>query len=376
MTVKELIKKSKKIIKGRLKLDTFSRLYSSPVFKQKKIKISEDEIRAIQDALYENGIYAHVEESSKKYYLKVVREKSDRLKNRYFLHLFLFFATIYTTTITGAMLLGNDPFAGMQSLASGLPYSLALMSILLFHEMGHYLFSRYYKVEASLPYFIPLYLLVFHPGTLGAFIRMRSPIPHKKALFDIGIAGPLAGFVMSLIFLFIGFDRLPDEAGINQYILQIHPLDDPGGIRMMLGNSILYDGIASLFGGQRLPMSEMYHFPFIFAGWLGLLVTAINLMPIGQLDGGHITYAMFGDRALRVAIAAFAFLIFLNVYLISNFNSYVWILWPVLIFVFIRFRHPPTLDDSIGIDVKRKLLGWIAYIIFVVSFSPMPIYVK
>jgi len=181
---------------------------------------------------------------------------------------------------------------------------------------------------------------------------------------------------MSLIFLFIGFDRLPDEAGINQYILQIHPLDDPGGIRMMLGNSILYDGIASLFGGQRLPMSEMYHFPFIFAGWLGLLVTAINLMPIGQLDGGHITYAMFGDRALRVAIAAFAFLIFLNVYLISNFNSYVWILWPVLIFVFIRFRHPPTLDDSIGIDVKRKLLGWIAYIIFVVSFSPMPIYVK
>ncbi len=123
-------------------------------------------------------------------------------------------------------------------------------------------------------------------------------------------------------------------------------------------------------------MDEMYHFPFIFAAWFGLLVTAINLMPIGQLDGGHITYAMFGDRARVVAIAAFFLLIILNFYLISNFNSYVWVLWTILLLVFIRFRHPPTLDDSIGIDKKRRVLGWISYLIFIVCFSPMPFYIR
>lgn len=213
--------------------------------------------------------------------------------------------TVITTTLTGAMLKGKDPFASWADFSVGFSYSFALLTILLSHEMGHYLAARYYKIDVTLPYFIPLFLPAFHPGTLGAFIKMRSPMPHKKALFDVGVAGPLAGFGVSLIFLIIGFSRLPDTPGIYAYIEQIHPLDDQHGINLILGNTLLYDWLGSFFGADRLPMNEVYHFPFIFAAWFGLLVTAINLMPIGQLDGGHITYAMFGDRARYIALSAF-----------------------------------------------------------------------
>ena len=377
MKPKELIKKSKKIIGSRMKLDAFSRLYGAPVFKQKRNKITPEELLQLQKELLEAGIYSDLSRSSRKYYLKVLRAEEGRERPRYFLHLFLFLLTIGTTTLTGALLQGKDPFLSFNNFSAGFKYSFALMTILFFHEMGHYLYSRKYGVKASLPYFIPMFLPgFFHPGTMGAFIRMRSPIPSKKGLFDIGIAGPLAGFVMSVIFLVIGFATLPDHAGVLAHIEKIHPLDNPGGIDLVLGHSLLFDAIARFFHGTHLPMNEMYHFPFIFAGWFGLLVTAINLMPIGQLDGGHITYALFGDRAIRVATLSFGVLVILNVYLIYNYNSYIWVLWLVLIFFFVRFRHPPTLDDSIDLKTPRKILGWISYLIFILCFSPMPIYVN
>jgi len=374
---KELIALSKQIIDGRMHLDVISRWYGSPVFKQRRSRMAEEDVRKIQDLLFRQGIYSHLQITPRRYILKVLRGTKPEPRRTYALHLFLFILTILTTTMTGAMLRGKDPFASWQELSIGLSYSLALMTILFFHEMGHYVTARKYKVDVTLPYFIPLFLPAFHPGTMGAFIRMRSPIPHKRALFDIGIAGPLAGFVMSLLFLSIGFWRLPDQAGILHYIEQIHPLDNPHGIDLVLGGNLLYDGLARLFGsGRLLPMNEMYHFPFIFAGWFGLLVTALNLMPIGQLDGGHISYAMFEDRSRLIAFTAFVLLIVLNIYIISEYNSYVWILWPVLILIFIRFRHPPTVDNSIQLDGKRRILGWLAYIIFVLCFSPMPVYIQ
>ncbi len=376
MSIKELINQSEKIISGRMRLDWFSRFYGVPVYKQYRDKISEEEVRLIQDELLNDGIFSEAEMSAQKYYLRLLQGRRIERKNKYFLHIFLFLLTIITTSMTGALLRGKDPFASWENFSYGFAYSFALLAILFAHEMGHYLYSRYYKVDVTLPYFIPFFIPGFHPGTLGAFIKMRSPIPDKKALFDIGIAGPLAGFVLSVIFLIAGFSMLPDEAGIYNYIAQIHPLDSPDGIALTLGNTLLYDFIASFFGGQRLPMSEMYHFPFIFAGWFGLLVTAINLMPIGQLDGGHITFSMFGHRARFVAMGAFVLLILLNVYLISNYNSYIWVLWSVLILVFVRFKHPPTLNDRAGLGTARIVLGWISYVIFIVCFSPMPIYLS
>ncbi|MHB2154924.1 site-2 protease family protein [Calditrichota bacterium GD2] len=373
--MKALLDQSKEVIKDRLDLELLSRLYGVPIFKQKKERITLEDLEEIQDELLRRGIFSNIETSPNYYYLKILKPYPPRRKPRFWLHLVLFLLTVVTTSMTGAMLRGHDPFASWADFSTGFSYSFALLAILFSHEMGHYLAARYYRIDVTLPYFIPLFLPAFHPGTLGAFIKMRSPMPHRKALFDVGVAGPLAGFVVSLIFLTIGFSRLPDTNGIYAYISQIHPLDDPHGINLVLGNTLLYDWLGAFFGASRLPMNEMYHFPFIFAAWFGLLVTAINLMPIGQLDGGHITYAMFGDRARFIALGAFALLIVLNVYLISNFNSYIWVLWSILILVFIRFRHPPTLDDSIILDKKRRILGWISYIIFVLCFSPMPFYV-
>ncbi len=359
-----------------MKLDRFSRLYGSAVFKQKRSKISEEKIRRIQEELFTRHIVSHLQIGRRKYYLKVIRATRPRPRKKYLTHLTLFLLTVLTTTMTGAMLRGRNPFGSLQDLSYGLPYSFALMSILLVHEMGHYFTSKKYGVDATLPYFIPFFIPAFHPGTMGAFIRIRSAIPNKLALFDIGVAGPFAGFIMSLIFMAIGFHRLPDQAGIYNYIQQIHPLNDSHAVDLVLGNTIIFEGFRQFFHAQALPMNELYHFPFIFAGWFGLLVTALNLMPIGQLDGGHISYAMFEDRARIVAIITFLLLVSLSIYLIVFYHSYVWVMWPLLILIFIRFRHPPTIHNEQGLGPGRRLLGWLAYLIFILCFSPMPIYIQ
>ena len=372
MTIRKLIKTTKAIINGRLHFDHLSRFYKSPVFKQSLKKITAEEVRQIQDELLEQNIYAHVEMSRTRVILKVLRGGTANKKNGWFINLILLILTIATTSVTGALLQGKDPFLSLENLSSGYAYSFALLSILFAHEMGHYLTARYYKVRVTLPYFIPLLLPAFHPGTMGAFIKMRSAIPGKKALFDIGVAGPLAGFFISLIFLITGFQQLPDSTGVQSIINQIHPMGSGDALNLYLGHTFIYDLLARLFNATHLPMNEMYHFPFIFAGWFGLFVTALNLMPIGQLDGGHLTYALFGDKARKIALVIFALLIVLNFYLISNYNSYIWVLWSILILVFIRFRHPPTLNDAEKLGAARITIGWLSYLIFILCFSPIP----
>ena len=372
MSIRKLIKTAKKTINGRLRFDSLSRFYKSPVFRQSLKKITVEEVRQIQNELLKHNIYAHVELTRRRVILKVLRGGAANKKNGWFLNLLLLFLTIGSTSVTGALLQGKDPFLSIENLSSGYAYSFALLSILLVHEMGHYLAARIYKVRVTLPYFIPLLLPAFHPGTMGAFIKMRSAIPGKKALFDIGVAGPLAGFVISLVFLITGFQRLPDTIGVQNIINSIHPVSSGDSINLYLGHTFMYDGLAKLFNATHLSMNEMYHFPFIFAGWFGLFVTALNLMPIGQLDGGHLTYAMFGDKARKIALIVFAMLIVLNFYLISNYNSYIWVLWSILILVFIRFRHPPTLKDQEKLGAVRIVIGWLSYIIFILCFSPIP----
>ena len=216
------------------------------------------------------------------------------------------------------------------------------------------------------PYFLPFYAPF---GTLGAFIKIKSPIPNKKALFEVGIAGPFASFFMSLFFLVLGFSLLPDAEGVREYITQYHPWSETGEGALTLGSSLLFEYIRITLGGEHLPMYEIYHFPFIFAGWIGLLVTALNLLPIGQLDGGHISYALLGKNAKYVAYAAFFALILLLFYSTS------YIIWMILIPIIIRFKHPPTMNDRIELDLRRKTLAWCSYLIFITCFSPMPIYI-
>ena len=171
-----------------------------------------------------------------------------------------------------------------------------------------------------------------------------------------------------LVILFIGFARLPDLEGVRDYVTQIHPWSESGEGALTVGNSLLFEFLRNIMGATHLPMYELYHFPLIFAGWIGLFVTALNLMPIGQLDGGHISYALLGKKAKYVAIGAFIALAALNFY------STNWLLWTILLLFVIRLKHPPTMNDRIELDDTRRILGWISYIIFITCFPPAPLY--
>ncbi len=368
MKIPELIKYSQKIIGDRLQLDYFSRMYGTVVFRQYVDHISDSEIENIVRALLANGIYAQLQVTRNEYLLRLYADYSKVRRENWRINVLLFIATFFTTALTGAMLRGSDPFSNIENILPGIPYAFAILCILGAHELGHYYYALKYKIYATLPYFIPFFLPTFQLGTFGAFIKIKSPIPDKKALFDVGIAGPLAGLIVSLFFLFYGFATLPDLEGVIGYVSQIHEWSDSGEGALTMGTSLIFSFLMYLMDTAYLPMYEIYHFPFLFAGWVGLLVTALNLMPIGQLDGGHISYALLGKNARFVAIAAFVALALLNLYATN------WILWTLLILFVIRLKHPPTMNDNIELDHNRKILAWISFVIFILCFPPMPMF--
>jgi len=238
----------------------------------------------------------------------------------------------------------------------GLWYSLTILAILGCHEMGHYIACLRYNVIATRPFFLPAPVLT---GTLGAFIRIKSRIPTKTALFDIGIAGPLAGFAVAVPALFIGLmlsrvDHLPqDQSGLIE-----------------LGEPLLFKAAAWLVWGTVPQGSSINMHPMAFAAWFGLLATAMNLMPIAQLDGGHITYAIFGRRSMPITIAGLVVAVGLA------YQSINWIVWAVLLIAMVFFlgpHHPPTLYDDEPVDGKRVALAVVALLILIVCFTPVPI---
>lgn len=270
------------------------------------------------------------------------------------LALFLFVLTLITTLFAGAFLSGADPLGHPREIARGIPFSLTLMFILLSHELGHYIASRYYGVDASLPYFIPAPPYPFIIGTFGAFIRMRSPIVHKKALFDIAVAGPIAGFILSCLALLIGI-----------------PLSDvtvkpPGAQDLSFGSSpIFYFFVNQLIGSLPQGYYIDLH-PIAFAGWLGLFITCLNLIPVGQLDGGHLAYALFGKKHRTISVMTIILLIF------TGFLGWPgWWVWGVL-GAFIGLRHPPLADQEIRLNKTRIAIGWLAFFIFIGTFIPVP----
>jgi len=228
-----------------------------------------------------------------------------------------------------------------------------LLSILLAHEMGHYLACRYYRVDATLPFFLPFpfFSLV---GTLGAFIRIKSPFPHRRALFDIGIAGPLAGFAVCLPVLALSVPEMT--------LAPAGPLSSG----LYLGDPLLLQWIASwAFGAVPDGMTVVIG-PVGLAAWFGLFVTGLNLIPIGQLDGGHVTYALFGPRAGMISRLGW----WVCVGLIYFSPS--WIVWAILIRVLGR-QHPRTMDDFDPVGRARALVGLLGLVLFVVCFVPSPI---
>jgi membrane-associated protease RseP (regulator of RpoE activity) len=288
-----------------------------------------------------------------------------KFQDRTWLYLSLFLLTLLSTTLVGA-----DHYASFISdfsrrpimlsvtelLLNGFWYSGTILLILGAHELGHYLACRYYQVDASLPFFIPMPIVL--TGTLGAFIKIREPIPSKRMLFDIGVAGPLAGFVFALPTLFIGVAMSP---------VVVVPSDLVG---WSLGEPLLFKAATWLTWGPVPDGYSLNMHPMAFAAWFGLLATALNLFPIGQLDGGHISYAVLGRRSTEVTIGSICVAIGLT------FFSMSWLVWTFLLVAMTLVmgpRHPRTIDEDIPLDRPRLWLAVAAMVIFVLCFTYNPI---
>ena len=312
------------------------------------------------------------------------RKKS---KNNYSLHIALFVVTFVTTVIAGVeWTSGKGGPYEVSDLQRGIPYAASILFILGVHEFGHYFAALYHKVKATLPYFIPFPPIsgFFNFGTMGAVIKTKSPIPNNKAMFDIGVAGPISGFVACLIVLIYGFTHLPSI----DYLLAIHPdyfspTYGKGAIGLEFGGTIIYSVLQHLFTNAHEfvpPMSEIYHYPYLCVGWFGLFVTSMNLIPVGQLDGGHVIYSMFGEKK-HEAVASVSMILLLILGTVGILDSFLnlnlnigwsgWLLWAVVLYFFIRVKHPPVYQFE-ELSLGRKIIGYIAILIFIISFSPSP----
>jgi len=270
---------------------------------------------------------------------------------RRWVNLVLFIGTVLSTLLVGSLQMGHNPFAHPFELLYGLPFSISIILILGSHELGHYITARQLGVDATLPYFLP----VPHPltGTMGAFIKMRSPVPDKRALVRVGVAGPLVGFVAAIPVTLIGLSQSQVVAA------------GQAGQGLQLGTPLVFGLLSRLWFGTIGPEQDLMLHPVAFAGWLGFFVTALNLLPAGQLDGGHIAYAVFGRlRKVTnwVVVGALALL---------GFFWLGWPFWAVLISLF-GFRHPSPLDDITPLGRTEKLLAAAALVVFVLCFTPAP----
>lgn len=268
------------------------------------------------------------------------------------MNLILFLATCYTMTLAGAWSATGDFSFGARNLAAGLSYSICLVAILGAHEMGHYLACRHYRVDASLPYFIPSYPLPI--GTFGAFIRIREPIPDRKVLFDVGVAGPLAGFFVAIPVLIYGL-----------MTAQPVPLSGP---MSSIDEPLLLTWLSAWFGPEVPEGSALILAGPIMAGYVGCMATAFNLFPIGQLDGGHICFAVSG-RLHRVAS-----LVSLAAFVVLGLFAFPGWLFLATLLIMIGPKHPPLRDESRGLSTGRVLVAVAALIILVLCFIPRPFF--
>ena len=328
-------------------------------------------------------------------------------RNRWFflVNILLFVLTFFTTTVSGVEWVNKDPFE-LHNFTLGLQYAFAILFVLGCHEFGHYFAARYHNVETTLPFFIPwpsipgFFLLNF--GTLGAVIRTRSVVPSKKAMFDIGVAGPIAGFVACIIVLLLGFLHLPPK----EYLLGIHPDFDfsindvrtPGGLSLAFGNTLFFDFMRRILTSPARefvpPMTEIYHYPLLCVGWFGLFVTAMNLIPVGQTDGGHVIYSMFGEKHRVIARSSWIALLvlglpsFLDAFLrtaleyfkkepfdqiipLAQYSWSGWLLWAGILYYVIKLYHPPVPDET-PLGPGRRAVGWVTLLIFILCFSFLP----
>jgi membrane-associated protease RseP (regulator of RpoE activity) len=280
--------------------------------------------------------------------------------SKWILPVSLFVATIFTTLWAGAYLpysLGKRGpvdflLDSPESFWSGIPFAATLLFILVTHECGHYVLSRIHGVPASLPLFIPG--LPYFIGTFGAIIRLRGPIMNRRALFDIGVSGPLAGFIAAVVALIIGLNlsTVVDQTATHGW---------------QLGEPLLSQFMAWLILGPLPPQTDIVLHPIGVAAYFGLLVTSLNLIPIGQLDGGHVAYALWGKRQRTMAF------IMLPILIVLGYVGWPgWWLWAFMAGLW-GFGHPPVRDIHVPLGQTRVVVGWIAFAVLVLTFAPVPI---
>jgi membrane-associated protease RseP (regulator of RpoE activity) len=288
----------------------------------------------------------------------IIKKPKSKKRKSVWINIILLVATVFTTTLAGAFQwidIDQADWINMFSFTylwqGFIFFSVPLLLILGVHEMGHYYASKKHHVDASLPYFIPLpppFLL----GTFGALISTREPIPNRKALLDIGIAGPLCGFLVAIPVSLIGY-----------FLMQQHPLVVPStGANMVLLPPLLLQWMGSLFS---IPENAIIH-PTMFAGWVGIFLTAVNLLPAGQLDGGHVARAILKEKHKYISWVVVFVLVALSFFYTG------WLMFAIIILLFIGTQHQPPLNEITPLDTKRKLLGLIILIIFILSFAPIP----
>ena len=302
------------------------------------------------------------------------------------LHVGLLVLTFVTVTFAGVQWLNKDPF-DLSLFSLGLTYGWLTIVFLAAHEMGHYIAARIHGVDTTLPFFLPFppFFGLMPFGTLGAVIRIRSELRDRKTLFDVGAAGPISGFIVCIIILAWGMSHLPSI----EYLYGVHPeyraMSQIPTDGLTFGKPLLYKLIEVLVAPSSSflpPMSEVYHYPFLCVGWFGSFVTALNLLPVGQLDGGHIAYAMFGSNSHRLSQAVLIALMVLGTAgflpLLGIQFSYGWagwLMWSMVLALLLRskrFRHP-ALEDIQELGEGRELIGWLCGAIFILTFVVVPI---
>jgi len=327
------------------------------------------------------GIYYWVDEPDGRH-LVLTRAAPSRPRERWVLHAVLLLATLYTVTFAGAVMVGTVPYDGYwtfflrgvpatvgfwRAWSSGLVFSLPLLTILLCHELGHYITARRYLLDVSPPYFIPLPLVPSFIGTMGAFIRLRTLLSDRRQLFDVGLAGPIAGFLVALPVLAVGLARshvLPFEQDLHGMVLFFGR--EPATV---LGDSAITWLVRRLVvGGAGVGGAAVAVHPLAFAGWVGMFVTMLNLLPISQLDGGHVLYAALPRWHQRVARIFWVGLAALGWLWIG------WLIWGLLVLALSRGRlgHPPVLDAYRPLPPSRRPFAWGALALFALTFAAVP----
>jgi len=291
--------------------------------------------------------------------LPVTFDHAERATQRYLLHALLFLVTLVTTTWAGTLHQDVNLLQDPRLFTVGLPYALGLMVILSAHEMGHFIAARRHGMSVSLPYFIPV---PFGLGTFGAFISLRSPAPSRRALFDMAVAGPLAGLIFAVPALLIGLPLSKVVPDGSMPVMSMH------GAGVNIGSSLLLATLAKLGLGDLLVGHTLQLHPLAFAGWLGLVVTALNLLPIGQLDGGHIADAMFGQRNSAMISTTAMFALF-------GLGLFVWsglLFWAFIVYFIAGRKGLPPLNDLTPLAPPRRAVGWFAMLILAAILIPVP----